>query len=461
MILEEKSSLKRQLTSLKREVLLAVSISSFLVTSSMSSVGIAIPAIMRDLAMDASTSGWILTTFLLATTVFLVPLGRIADIKGRKKLFVLGNIVFAVSSMLCGFSSSSSMIIGMRVLQGIGGAMIFATGIALISSVFHPKERGRALGLYTSSAYMGLTIGPLLGGVLTEGFSWRSVFFFNAPIGGLVIILTLLKLREEWIEAKGEKLDFIGSVVYGAMVTSVIIGLSQGYLVLIALGAILLGVFILWELKRRWPVLELRLFKNVTFAFSNFAALLNYSATYASPFILSLYLQHLRGLSPQQAGLVLTAQPAIQAIFSPSAGYLADKVEPRMVASIGMGLTALGLWSLSHIELETDITTIIFSLTLIGIGLALFVSPNTKVIMSSTPSKFYGVASAMTATMRNLGQAISMSIITLLMTLFLGKGTITEPSTYNLFVNCSQLAFQVFSALCVVGMLLSITRGKS
>ncbi|MEM4922347.1 MAG: MFS transporter, partial [Sulfolobales archaeon] len=250
-------------------------------------------------------------------------------------------------------------------------------------------------------------------------------------------------------------------VVYGAMVTSVIIGLSQGYLVLIALGAILLGVFILWELKKRWPVLELRLFKNVTFAFSNLAALLNYSATYASPFILSLYLQHLRGLSPQQAGLALTAQPATQAIFSPLAGYLADKVEPRMVASIGMGLTALGLWSLSRIGLETDITTIIFSLTLVGIGLALFVSPNTKVIMSSTPSKFYGVASAMTATMRNLGQAISMSIITLLMVLSLGEGAIVEPSTYNLFVNCSQLAFQVFSALCVVGMFFSIARGKS
>lgn len=436
-----------------------VALSLSITSSSLSSVGVAIPPIAKDLAIDASTSSWVLTTFLLASTVFLVPLGKTADIMGRKRLFILGNIIFAISSMLCGLSSSSSMILGMRMIQGIGGAMIFATGIALISSVFHPRERGRALGLYTSSVYIGLTTGPLIGGMLTEWFGWRSVFFFNVPIGGLVVALALLKLKEEWTEAKGEELDIIGSAIYGAMVTLAITGLSQGHPTLVILGATLLGIFILWELRREWPVLELRLFKNVTFAFSNLAALLNYSATYAVSFILSLYLQHIKGLSPQQAGLVLMAQPATQALLSPSAGYVADRIEPRIVASIGMGLTALGLWSLSYIGLETDITTIIAALIIVGIGLAIFVSPNTKAIMGSVSSKFYGVASAMTATMRNLGQAVSMSIITLLMMLFLGEGAIIEPSTYQLFIDCSRSAFQVFSSLCVVGMFASIARG--
>jgi len=441
-------------------VLLVSALSAFLTSSSLSTVGVAVPAIAKELAMDAPTSGWVLTSFLLACTVFLVPLGRVADIKGRKKVFALGNAIFVASSMLCGLSTSTEMMLGLRFVQGMGGAMIFATGVALISSVFPPQERGRALGLYTSSVYVGLTMGPLIGGALTGFLSWRYVFFFNVPLGCAVMALTLSRLRGEWVEAKGEGLDVVGSVVYGLATAMLVAGLSLRSLAGVALGAALLAAFALWELRNRWPVLEVRLFKNVTFALSNLAALINYAATYAVSYALSLYLQHVKGLSPHYAGVVLTAQPAAQALVSPFAGYVADRVEPRVVASMGMTLTAVGLWSLSGVGLETSVETIIASLIFVGIGLGLFVSPNTKAIMNSVSSRFYGVASAMTATMRNMGQAMSMAIITLLMASFLGTGARIEPSVYPTFVDCLKTAFQVFSGMCVAGVAASLARGR-
>ena len=441
-------------------MLLVSALSAFLTSSSLSTVGVAVPAIAKELAMDAPTSGWVLTSFLLACTVFLVPLGRVADIKGRKKVFVLGNAIFVASSMLCGLSTSTEMMLGLRFVQGVGGAMIFATGVALISSVFPPQERGRALGLYTSSVYVGLTMGPLIGGALTGFLSWRYVFFFNVPLGCAVMALTLSRLRGEWVEAKGEGLDVVGSVVYGLATAMLVAGLSLRSLAGVALGAALLAAFVLWELRNKWPVLEVRLFKNVTFALSNLAALINYAATYAVSYALSLYLQHVKGLSPHYAGVVLTAQSAAQALVSPFAGYVADRVEPRVVASTGMALTAVGLWSLSGMGLETSVETIIASLIFVGIGLGIFVSPNTKAIISSVSSKFYGVASAMTATMRNMGQAMSMAIITLLMASFLGTGARIEPSVYPTFVDCLKTTFQVFSGMCVAGIAASLARGR-
>jgi MFS family permease len=268
--------------------------------------------------------------------------------------------------MLCGLSASAEAMLGLRFLQGIGGAMIYATGVALISSAFPPQERGRALGLYTSSVYVGLTTGPLIGGALTGLLSWRYVFFFNVPLGCLVIALTISRLKGEWVEAKGERLDLVGSAVYGLATALLVVGLSLKSLVGVVLGTALLAAFAFWELREKWPVLEVKLFKNVTFAFSNLAALINYAATYAVSYALSLYLQHVKGMPPHYAGFVLTAQPAVQALVSPLAGYTADRVEPRVVASIGMALTAVGLWSLSGIGLGTSVESIIMGLMFVG-----------------------------------------------------------------------------------------------
>ncbi|MEM4576198.1 MAG: MFS transporter [Candidatus Nezhaarchaeales archaeon] len=440
--------------------LLTVCTSSFLVASSLSSVNVAVPSIADDLSMDAVTSSWVVTSFTLASAAFLVPLGRIADIRGRRATFLLGNALFVLASMLSGSLASSRALIFSRFVQGLGGAMIFATGVAILSSTFDRHERGRAIGLQSASVYTGLAIGPLIGGLLTEALGWRSVFFFNAPLGATVIALSIPMLKGEQDEALGEKFDFVGALLYVATIISIMLGLSESSIILSSLGVFLLLSFIFWELRAHYPILELKLFKNLMFALSNVVALLNYAATYAVSLILSLYLQYVKGLTPYQAGLVLTVQAAFQAILSPIAGSLSDRFEPRVIASAGMGIAAICLWCFSYITPATSILLVTLTLAFLGIGLAFFISPNTYAIMSSVESKFYGIASAMTATMRNLGQSLSLSIIALLLATYLGKGVVVSSANLTEFMECIKTAFRVFSALCVVGVGASLVRGK-
>ena len=297
------------------------------------------------------------------------------------------------------------MVIGFRVIQGIGASMIFAPGVAILTSVFPAEERGKALGINVAAVYSGLSLGPVVGGFLTQHFGWRSLFILNIPLGLMILFLTFWKLKGEWAEGKGEQFDFIGAAVYGLTLISIMYGFSllpgiTGYgFILIGI----LGIFVLikWETKVKHPLLNVDLFrKNAVFAFSNLAALINYSATFAVSFLLSLYLQYTKGLTPQEAGLILIAQPILQAFCSPIAGRWSDRVEPRRVASFGMALTTVGLFSFVFLSEQTTVGFIILNLILLGLGFGLFSSPNTNAVMSSVDKRFYGVASATLGTMR-------------------------------------------------------------
>ena len=355
----------------KKVILVIATMTSFLTPFMGSSINIALPAIGEEFSMDAVSLSWVVSSYLLSTAVFLVPIGRIADIYGRKKILTFGIIAFTIFSFLLAITTSSSVLIVLRVLQGIGSAMIFGTGVAILTSVFPVKERGRALGINVASVYLGLSLGPFLGGILTHNLGWRSIFWVNVPLGLIVIFMILWKLKGEWAEAKGEKFDFIGSFIYGASLITVMYGLSilpdlSAAWFLLA-GFLCLLAFIGWEMKTSSPVLNLNLFKhNLTFTFSNIAALINYSATFAIAFLLSLYLQYTQGMSSQTAGLVLIAQPIIMAIVSPIAGRLSDKIEPRIIASFGMGLTCAGLLYFTFIDAGTTMGTIIAGLVIIG-----------------------------------------------------------------------------------------------
>ena len=279
----------------KRVALSIVMLASFLTPFMVSSVNIAIPSISREFAMDAVSLWWIATAYLLAASVFLVPFGRIADIYGRKQIFTYGIIIYTVASFLSAMSISAVMLISIRVLQGIGSAMLFGTGIAILVSVFPIKERGKALGMNIAAVYAGLSFGPFFGGMLIHHFGWRSIFLVNIPLGLITLALIFWKLKGEWAEAKGEKFDFAGSVIYGLAIIAIMCGFSLLPAIL-GVGAIISGiigimVFIWWETKVRSPVLHMDLFKdNAVFAFSNLAALINYSSTFAVIFLLSLYL---------------------------------------------------------------------------------------------------------------------------------------------------------------------------
>jgi EmrB/QacA subfamily drug resistance transporter len=450
--------------SVRMAALIAASLAAFLTPFMSSATNLALPSIGQEFSMNAVLLSWTQTSYLLAAAIFLVPFGRISDIYGRKKIFMWGIGLFTVASLLAALAPSAPILILSRVLQGIGSAAIFGTSVAILTSVFPPGERGRVLGINVAVTYTGLSVGPFLGGLLTENLGWRSIFYAMVPLGAIILAYTLRRLQGEWAEAQGEAFDVAGSVIYALALVALMYGLSllPGWLGagLIAAGVVGLGIFVAWELGSTAPVLDIHLFvHHRPFAFSNLAALINYSATSAVAFLLSLYLQYIKALTPQEAGLVLIAQPVIQASFSPVAGRLSDRIEPRIVASLGMACTAIGLGLLIVISATTPLWAIVARLLLLGFGFALFSSPNMNAIMGSVEKQFYGIASGMLATMRLIGQMLSQGITTLLFALYIGRVEIT-PELYPLFLASARTAFTIFAALCVGGIFASLSRGK-
>ncbi len=429
-----------------------------------SAVNIALPAMAAEFHMDAISLSWIATAYLLAAAIFLVPFGKIADIYGRKRVYLYGIAIFTAASLVMTMVPTTALLIAVRIVQGFGGAMIFGTGIAILTSVFPPGERGKALGIYLTAVYSGLTLGPFLGGVLTQELGWRSIFFVNVPIGIIACILILRELDGEWAECVGERFDLPGSVIYAAALVAVMYGFSlvpaATGIVLIAAGIAIGILFYLYETKNPAPVLDMRLLRrNRVFAFSNLAALINYSATFAVTFLLSLDLQYTKDFSPEQAGLVLIVQPAVMALISPGAGRLSDRVDPQIVASAGMGCTAAGLFLFSFLSETTPIWYMIACLIICGVGLGLFSSPNTNAIMSSVEKRSYGVASGMNGTMRLLGQMLSMGMAMMIFSLVIGRVEIT-PEYYPRFIESLHYAFILFTIFCIIGIGASLMRGK-
>ena len=448
----------------RQAALLVTTVGSFLTPFMGSSIAIALPSIGRDLAMDVILLGWVATTYILASVMFLVPIGRIADIYGRKRIFTCGMITYTTASLLSAISTSAAMLISFRVLQGIGGAMVFSTGVAILTSVFPPQERGRVLGIYAAAVYIGLLVGPFVGGLLTQHLGWRSIFWINVPLGLLMIALIFWKLKGEWAEAKGEKFDFVGSIIYSLMLIAIMYGFTMlpemTGAVLILAGALGIIAFLKWENRVEHPVLNTSLFrKNRVFALSNLAAFINYSATFAVGFLMSLYLQYIKGLTPQNAGLVLVASPVVQAIFSPIAGRLSDRIEPRIVSSVGMGIVVIGLILFIFLDMTTSLWYIIAGLIILGFGFALFASPNTNAVMSSVEKKSYGIASATVATSRQLGMVFSMGMVMMIFAVHIGRVQIT-PEYYPDFLSSVNTAFSIFAVLCFGGVFASIARGK-
>jgi len=448
----------------KRFVLLITTAAAFLSPFGISSVNIALPSIGREFLMSAILLSWVTTSYLLTSAMFLVPFGKIADIYGRKRIFTYGILIFTLSSLGSALSTSAAMLIGFRILQGIGAAATYCVGAAILTSVFPSGELGKAFGINLGAVYVGYSAGPFLGGFLTHHLGWRTIFLVNVLLGFVILFSIFWKLRGEWHEARKEKFDLPGSIIFSIALLLIMYGFSELSTIrgvwFILPGVLGIFAFVKWEMKVESPVLEINLFRNNrVFAFSNLAALINYSATFAVTFLLSLYLQYIKALTPETAGLILLPQPVTQALFSPFAGRLSDRIEPRIVASVGMALTAVGLFLLILLGEKTTIAFIVATLILFGFGFALFSSPNTNAVMSSVENRLYGVASGTIGTMRMMGMVLSMGITVLIFSVYIGKVRIT-PEYYPAFLRCTKIAFTFFTVLCLGGTLASLSRGK-
>jgi EmrB/QacA subfamily drug resistance transporter len=450
--------------SLKRSVLLVSAFAAFLTPFLGSAINLALPSIGKDFNATAIELGWIVSSFILSSAIFLLPFGRLADIVGRKRIFTYGIALFTISTFLIIFSWDIGSLLIFRVLQGISGAMIFGTSLAIITSVFGPGERGRAMGINVTAVYTGLSGGPVVGGLLTQYLGWRSIFAFLVPVGIASLFLILKKMKPEWAEAKGEKFDWQGSVIYGISLASFMYGFSRlpsvtGWIFL-GSGIVLGLLFILFEKRIANPVFDIRLIlRNRIFAFSGIAALIHYSATSATGFFISLYLQYLKGFDARTAGLIMISQPIMMALLSPLAGKLSDKYNPGVIASYGMGLTATGLIMLCFVTQTSSIFLIIGLLTIMGVGFALFSSPNSNAIMSSVEKKHLGVASGVVGTMRMVGQMLSMGIAMMLLAVFIGQKAIV-PETYPGLIAGMRTGFVIFSVLCIFGIFASLARNQ-
>lgn len=450
-------------TSTKNYALIVAVIASFLTPFVGSSINVALPSIADEFVINAIVLSWIPTAYLLALAIFLVPFGRIADIYGRKRVFTYGIIIFTISSFIAIFSTSGVMLIIIRIFQGIGSSMIFGNLFAIIVSVFPAGERGEALGITVVGVFIGLFLGPVLGGSLTQHFGWRSIFIFNVPIG-ILATFAVMKLKGEWAEAVGEKFDLIGSVILGFSLIVVMYGLSElpEMIGLFLIFAGLVGMVIFFNVEKRIksPVINVDIFKNRAFTFNNISAFINYSAGIPIVFLLSLYLQYIKGLNSQNAGLILAVQPILMAVFSPFAGRLSDRIEPRIVASTGMAFITIGLVIFALIDRNTSLVFIISGLVIVGIGYALFSSPNTNAIMSSVKEKYYGVASATLTTIRVTGQMSGMGIAIITLALFLRSADIV-PGNYGLFLESTRTSFIIFAFLCFLGIFASLVKDKN
>lgn len=443
--------------------LFVVCTAHFLMPFMMSAVGVALPAIGREFSASALQLGLVETTYVLSASIFLLAMGRLGDIHGRRRVFQYGIVVFTLAGGLLSLAWSIESLIALRFLQGMGGSMVMATTLAIVVAVFPPEERGKALGIAIASVYAGISCGPFIGGVLVTELGWRWIFYLCVPLGLSAFLITLARLRGDWADARGEPFDWRGSLIYAGAILLLIGGasnLDRGVWAwgLAAAGLAGLGLFLAVEARTPYPVLNIALLRdNRVFALSSLAALFNYAATFGVTFFLSLYLQYVKGLSAREAGTVLIIQPVLQTVLSPLCGRLADRYPAARVATAGMTLCAAGLGLAAGLSADSPLLQVMAMLAVLGIGFALFSSPNVSVLMGSVEPRYLGVASGLNSSMRTLGMMTSMTIITVIFSTIMAGHAITA-ATQAQFLFSMRVALLVFCGLCSIGIFCSAAR---
>lgn len=447
-----------------RLILSATTITAFMTPFMGSSINLAIPAMGLEFSGSVLLLSWIVSAYLLTSALFIVPMGRFADMRGRWKVFEAGIMLFALSSLICMLAPSAAVLILGRIVQGIGSAMIFATAVAIIAVHIPREHRGYALGINVAGVYLGTTLGPFLGGFLTEYFGWRSLFLFTIIISVIAMAMTLHVAKGFMEEKSAEKFDTLGSVIYAAMILSAMLAvsiISQASIPLFIAAVILFAAFYRHELRHENPVFQIKLFRgNKRFTYSNLAALINYSSTFAIGFFFSIYLQTVRGFDPMISGMLLISQPVFQMIFSIYIGKLSDKYDSGMLAAFGMGLITVSLITFIFITADTPVWILMIALCITGIGYGCFSAPNTHTVMDSVEDRSSGVASGVLSTMRVSGMMISMALASLGFSIGVGSAVLAE-ADHAALVSSINLGFILFFFLGIIGTCSALISYKS
>lgn len=447
-----------------RLILSATTITAFMTPFMGSSINLAIPVIGLEFSGSVLLLSWIVSAYLLTSALFIVPMGRFADMRGRWKIFEAGILLFALSSLICMLAPSAAVLILGRIVQGIGSAMIFATAIAIIAVHIPREHRGYALGINVAGVYLGTTLGPFLGGFLTEYFGWRSLFLFTIVISVIAMAMTVHVAKGFKEEKSAEKFDILGSVIYAAMILSAMLAvsiISQASIPLFIAAVILFAAFYRHELRHENPVFQIKLFRgNKRFTYSNLAALINYSSTFAIGFFFSIYLQTVRGFDPMICGMLLISQPVFQMIFSIYLGKLSDKYDSGMLAAFGMGLITVSLITFIFITADTPVWILMIALCITGIGYGCFSAPNTHTVMDSVEDRSSGVASGVLSTMRVSGMMISMALASLVFSIGVGSAVLAE-ADHAALVSSINLGFILFFFLGIIGTCSALISYKS
>lgn len=445
--------------------LIIVCMGSIIGPLGMASVNIAIPDLAADLQANAKMVSWLPTLFILSSVIFMLPAGKLADNYGRKRIYAYGLGLNAFSALMCGIGTSIEWILFWRIVQGVASAMIFGTGVAIITSVTPSHKRGAALGIAAACIYIGLTVAPAVGGWLTELWGWRSVFLFQVPIVLALLLLIKMRLSGEWKNAKKSKYDWWGTIIFAVFASALVYGLSVLPSILgvfmLGLSGVSLALFIVHQSRSRRPLIRVQMFRESRlFSMSLATSLLMYGSNFPLVFLMSLYLQYVKDFSPLEAGQVILLQALSMAIMAPFSGKLADKFEPRLIATLGCAIVACGLFVLSLMNTQTSATYIASSLLLIGIGFGLFSTPNNNAIMGATHPDEVGVASASMNLARTIGNLIGMSLVNLMVHYYLGDAQFSPEQNPALILTV-ELALNMSLAFVVVACVTSWFRGRA
>ena len=439
-------------------------ITSFFAVFLSNGIIIGVPAIAKEFVMNNVIQNWIPTIFFLVVAVFTVPAGQISGKFGVKKSLLAGILVFLIGSIGGCLSFSTESFLIFRIMQGAGVAFLNVSAMAMVVQAVKPQNRGKALGFTVTGVYLATSLSPVICGFLVHNLGWRSMFYFVIPFLVLCIILMIIKIPQEWKTYENDKIDKIGSIIYASGILLFIYGFTTLITltgkILTLLGIVLLIIFAYYELKQKTPVFNMNLFKNKKFTSSNIAALCSYLAIMVVTTILNYHFQYVRGWNAQMSGLILIITPIIMAIMAPNSGRLSDKIHPQKLAALGIGIAAIALFILTFLTSTTPLYVVVIAMILQGIGMGLFSSPNMNAIMSSVPPKDAPTASASQATMRTIGQTMSLGLLTLIFAWIMGNLQLsTQYST--MIVQSSQIICAICTFACVLAVFASLVGVKS